>query len=734
MFEMACAYSSNQKYSQAIPWFKQALAGRETILGKKHPLTLLTHHELAGSYVGNNELNQASMHFHTALEGREEVLGPEHPETLKTIHEIARLNSNQGDFHTALALYRRVCDERERKFGSSHESTLTSKHNLATAFKRDAKYAQALEVFAEVRRERLQSLGRSHPSTLGTTHEMASVYYFRKSYGKAIELAQEARAGREEKFGPLHSWTVASAMLLGNAYLESGNTEEALRFLKQGLTGYKHLPDSDTEVFATTCNIATIYRTRKEPAEALKWYLEALELGKKGSKGEDAMPSILDNIADLSEEVGKLDQALDFHQRAFGAKLKSPPQSGRSLQQSRFHIGRLQLGRGLHEQALVCFRRLLSEKDLLDKDLHIGTLVQICNVYALQDKIDESLETLQELLDLCRTEYGEDGELTKQSKRQMAAVYLKRQNRDNAFNEYEQALNWLQTEFDRDDPLTISFLCKVAASHYQQNMYSESISLYRAALEALDHNQENANHEIKELTLTVTSNIAAINSILGKYDKSLEYHQRALQLRERNCDANDPSVLENMHRIAALHVRKGSYEQALQTLRQVQHREVTTLGPRDPKPLTTLRCIGDVEGKCGRYEVALTCYQRALAGLEAMLDPNDTEVLITLHGLSGVHFSLGNVTACRTALERATASMERSPALGPGNLETLSAMQDLASLYDYLEQGSNALVWWKKALDGYRDKLGENHPSTRKASERVAAGPGGGDGNAFGHD
>ena len=85
--------------------------------------------------------------------------------------------------------------------------------------------------------------------------------------------------------------------------------------------------------------------------------------------------------------------------------------------------------------------------------------------------------------------------------------------------------------------------------------------------------------------------------------------------------------------------------------------------------------------------------------------------------MSSVYFSLGSLREATHALEQATNGMQTC--LGPTDLSTLAAMHDLASLYDYRELNEDALKWFEKTLEGYKAALGQDHPNTKTAEERI---------------
>jgi hypothetical protein len=62
---------------------------------------------------------------------REKVLGKEHPGTLTSIHNIALFLQSQGKYDEAEPMYRQTLALREKILGKEHPDTLTSMNTLA---------------------------------------------------------------------------------------------------------------------------------------------------------------------------------------------------------------------------------------------------------------------------------------------------------------------------------------------------------------------------------------------------------------------------------------------------------------------------------------------------------------------------------------------------------------------------------------------------------------------------
>ena len=70
-----------------------------------------------------------------ALEGKEKVLGREHPNTLNSVYCLAFLSVQQQCYPAALALYQRAYKGRVRVLGATHPGTVACLNHYESARK-----------------------------------------------------------------------------------------------------------------------------------------------------------------------------------------------------------------------------------------------------------------------------------------------------------------------------------------------------------------------------------------------------------------------------------------------------------------------------------------------------------------------------------------------------------------------------------------------------------------------
>ncbi|KAL9611366.1 MAG: hypothetical protein Q9167_003985 [Letrouitia subvulpina] len=141
-------YAQEQgNYEEAEPMNRQALDGREKVLGKEHLSTLTGVGNLASVLWYQGKHKEAEQMSRRALDGREKVLGKEHFSTLTSVGNLALVLQDQGKYEEAEQMTRRALDGRETILGKEHPDTLTSVYNLAYILHQQQKYWMAKTLY-----------------------------------------------------------------------------------------------------------------------------------------------------------------------------------------------------------------------------------------------------------------------------------------------------------------------------------------------------------------------------------------------------------------------------------------------------------------------------------------------------------------------------------------------------------------------------------------------------------
>ena len=151
--------------------------------------------------------------------------------------------------------------------------------------------------------------------------------YWKTDYNLSVKYAKDALDILKDK----NKVTYVSALrTLGNAYLFSGNYDEALKYFFQGQNLAEKLNDA-FELFATTVSIGVVYDRLGNFDEAMNYNFKALGIYNESKKAgqSDKMDagaiSLYNNIGNIYLSRNELDKAEEYYQKglALGEEKKS---------------------------------------------------------------------------------------------------------------------------------------------------------------------------------------------------------------------------------------------------------------------------------------------------------------------------------------------------------------------------------------------------------------------------
>jgi len=292
-------------YIGALDWYQSVLDGREKTLGKDHPSTLDTVHNMALMFDKQGEHGKALEWYQCVLDGCEKTLGNDHSSTLGTVHNMALVFDNQGEYSKALEWYQRALDGCEETLGKDRPSILDAVHNMALVFDNQGEYSRALEWYQRALDGKEKTLGKDHPSTLDTVHNMALIFDDQEKYSKAREWYQRAFDGREKTLGKDHSSTLDTVHNMAVVFYKQGEYDKALEWYQRALDGKeKTLGKDHSSTLDTVHNIALVFDDQEEYDKALEWYQRALA-GREKTLGKDHTSTLgtVNNMAQVKDHL-----------------------------------------------------------------------------------------------------------------------------------------------------------------------------------------------------------------------------------------------------------------------------------------------------------------------------------------------------------------------------------------------------------------------------------------------
>jgi len=200
----------------ARPYFEQALAISERVLGPEHPDTALNLNNLGSLLKAMGDLAGARPYYERALAISERVLGPDHPQTAGSLNNLGSLLQAMGDLAGARPYYEQALAIRERVLGSEHQTaaeqaaTALSLNNLGSLLQDMGDLAGARPYLERALAIRERVLGSEHPDTATSLNNLGGLLQDMGDLTGARPYLERALAISERVLGPEHPNTATS--------------------------------------------------------------------------------------------------------------------------------------------------------------------------------------------------------------------------------------------------------------------------------------------------------------------------------------------------------------------------------------------------------------------------------------------------------------------------------------------------------------------------------------------
>ncbi|KAJ6264629.1 hypothetical protein Dda_0778 [Drechslerella dactyloides] len=277
-------WGREDKYDEAIQWFKEALSGVTKILGKDHPSTISILNDIAMVFHRGANYNKALQWFLRAHVGYVKAFGKDHPLTLTVVNNIALVSSSQGNYTEAMWWHEIVLAGCEKALLSKdHPLRHATIGGIAKVHFHQGKYDEAMRWYMQALHSQEKTLGKEHPSTLEIVNNVAVIASSQGKHDEAIQWYERLLASREKEFGRDHRLTLTTATHLAGVLCSQGKYDEALRWHERVLAsrekvlGKEHMITLDSVI-----NIAIVFVSQGKYDEAIPWYQRALSGREKG--------------------------------------------------------------------------------------------------------------------------------------------------------------------------------------------------------------------------------------------------------------------------------------------------------------------------------------------------------------------------------------------------------------------------------------------------------------------
>jgi Tfp pilus assembly protein PilF len=273
----ADALRGQGNYAGAESLYRQALAAREKVLGKRHPDTAESYNNLALNLDDQGRHREAEVLLRRVLPWREEVLSPWHPDTAKSYNDLACNLDAQARHKEAEPLHRRALAICVEVVGSRHFHSATSSNNLGLNLDAQGRHKEAEPLFRQALDVREEVLGQRNPRTASSYNNLACNLDAQGRSKEAERLHRTALAICEGELGPRHFHWATSANNLALNLEAQGHYKEAEKLFRQALTVREGALGPRHPRTASSCNnLASNLDAQGRSPEAERLYRTAL--------------------------------------------------------------------------------------------------------------------------------------------------------------------------------------------------------------------------------------------------------------------------------------------------------------------------------------------------------------------------------------------------------------------------------------------------------------------------
>jgi serine/threonine protein kinase/tetratricopeptide (TPR) repeat protein len=427
--------------------------------------------------------------------------------------------------------------------------------------------------------------------------------------------------------------------VLGVAYMEIGEFDEAADHLTRAIQMYTEIFGSESETVASAENdLALVHQQRGEYDESLR---------------------------------------LMTHARAVALTVMDPTSRSRLAIEGNYAGALLLLGR--MEEAEPILRDVVErERDALGPadPATFSEVNRLANLLERMGRQDESETLYLELLAASRDAHGTDHPSTIGALNNLSVVYLNQRRIADAAPLVEELVVAANHVYGPTHPTTLSSKSNLATLRDQQGDALAAERLYRevlnATIEVFGERNPNSAH--------VMNNLASVLTDLERFDEALDLYTQALDIRLEHYGPTHMDTLTVRNNIAVLNRDRGRYEESAVQFEEAVNGFREALGPAHPSTLVVQSNLGDIYTKMGRYEEAERLQREVMEGFAKTIPPTHyfTSLALQRHGAALV--GLGRYTEAEDELTRAFEGIHGT--FGDNNDRTRIVMREMITLYE----------------------------------------------------
>ena len=436
------------------------------------------------------------------------------------------------------------------------------------------------------------------------------------SYWKRLRHAKEGKYQLRDYLDlpyediPLKRLPYPNIGFFSHIYL--ADTDTALMYAKTYLMMARQYGDSYSPIIATCYNdIGAMYLAKGNYEQAQENLEHALRIMETYPCTEAAIARTYNNIGLVYENKEDYDQAIEYLRKATDICVNIHASDNPLTAMSIDNLGLAYQGKDDYDMALRCHLEAIRIFENILGTEHPDTAASYNNaglVFEALEKYDTAMGYHQRALAIRMKTLGKEHPDTSYSLCNIGKVHHHLGDHEQALEYYFKALE-IQTKTlspKHQCVATTYGLIGNAYDHMGERYYHQALDYYQKALAI---REEILGEHLD--TATTYYDIACVYGFQENDDKALEYHLKALGIREKKLRKNHPDLGRSLNNIGLIYSLRGDLKQALSCfLRAVAILE-ESLTPAHEDTITTYYNIADTYTKMGELDSASEWFRKA---------------------------------------------------------------------------------------------------------------------------
>jgi tetratricopeptide (TPR) repeat protein len=280
-------------YDEAINTYYLVTVMRRALNGERDPGAADSLVSIARVLRKKSDFSQSIKELKRALKIYRESLGDSHIKVSQTVDEIASLYVTIGDFEKSAAILEEVVKLKAATIGMKSVQVAQTLVCLATTYECSEQFSKSMKSLKKAYKIYTEVGGYSSADSTSTLNKIAQLYEATGDNNRASIAYLGVLRGRKINHGDDHLLVGETYFRLGRTLRETGQTDKALKCMKEALPIYigKGVEISDVEMIAEIMHeMAMIHKEKGQLNEAARILRQ--ELGVRRKVGQPEFPLI----------------------------------------------------------------------------------------------------------------------------------------------------------------------------------------------------------------------------------------------------------------------------------------------------------------------------------------------------------------------------------------------------------------------------------------------------------